>query len=109
MLRSACEPKQCGYALQTPIFLSLVTETHNFNLTNIFIAAHMVLKDPDTTSGDLATLVDVGGIFGAIAAGLVADLTKSSALTCAVWLVFSIPMVGCNNTQKSNIYNTESI
>jgi len=57
------------------------------------MTTHMVLKDPDTTSGDLATLVDVGGIFGAIAAGLVADLTKSSALTCAVWLVFSIPMM----------------
>ena len=53
----------------------------------------MTLKDPDATSGDLATLVDVGGIFGAIIAGLVADVTKSSALTCAVWLVFSISMV----------------
>ena len=51
------------------------------------------MEDPDATAGDLATLFDVGGIFGAIFAGFLADTTNSSAVTCAIMLILSIPLV----------------
>ncbi|XP_067928846.1 glucose-6-phosphate exchanger SLC37A2-like isoform X2 [Watersipora subatra] len=54
---------------------------------------HVTLDDPDSTAGLLSTLVDVGGIFGGIFAGSLADASKSSALTCSIMLVLSIPMM----------------
>ncbi|XP_008481754.1 glucose-6-phosphate exchanger SLC37A2-like [Diaphorina citri] len=44
-------------------------------------------------SGDLATVFDIGGILGGIAAGIMTDLTGKSATTCAVMLVLSVPML----------------
>lgn len=58
------------------------------------------MANPDSTAGDLATIVDVGGILGAIAAGFMSDASGSSALTCAVLLVLSVPSVSGNE----NVY-----
>ncbi|XP_076687360.1 major facilitator superfamily transporter 16 isoform X2 [Andrena cerasifolii] len=46
-----------------------------------------------TLSADLSTLFDVGGIAGAIAAGVLSDYTGMSALTCAVLFGFTVPML----------------
>lgn len=53
----------------------------------------MDVTDPDSMAGDLATIVDVGGILGAIAAGYISDTTGSSSITCAVLLILSVPSV----------------
>lgn len=55
-----------------------------------------------TLSADISTLFDVGGIMGAIAAGVLSDYTGKSALTCAVMLGFAVPMV--YNFFKLKIY-----
>ena len=47
----------------------------------------------DKASADLSTLLDAGGIFGGILAGYISDVTGMSAVTCAVALLLSIPMV----------------
>lgn len=47
-------------------------------------------------------MFDVGGIVGAIAAGVLSDYTGKSALTCAVMLGFAVPMV--YNFFKLKIY-----
>ncbi|XP_044017680.1 glucose-6-phosphate exchanger SLC37A2 isoform X2 [Aphidius gifuensis] len=44
-------------------------------------------------SADLSTLFDVGGIIGAIAAGLLSDYSGMSAVTCATMLIAAIPML----------------
>lgn len=44
-------------------------------------------------SADLSTLFDVGGIVGAIAAGVISDYTGMSACTCTGMLIFAVPMV----------------
>ncbi|XP_015432166.1 PREDICTED: sugar phosphate exchanger 2 isoform X2 [Dufourea novaeangliae] len=46
-----------------------------------------------TFSADLSTLFDVGGIAGAIAAGVLSDYTGMSALTCALMLGFAVPVL----------------
>jgi len=44
-------------------------------------------------SADLSTLFDVGGIIGAIAAGVLSDYSGMSALTCAVMFGLAFPVV----------------
>ena len=44
-----------------------------------------------TTSAILSILFDVGGIVGAIAAGVISDLSGMSAVTCTVMLAFACP------------------
>ncbi|OAD57796.1 Sugar phosphate exchanger 2, partial [Eufriesea mexicana] len=44
-------------------------------------------------SADLSTLFDVGGIIGAIAAGVLSDYSGMSALICAVMFGFAVPML----------------
>lgn len=44
-------------------------------------------------SADISILFDVGGIFGAIAAGMVSDYTGMSATTCTVMLFLAPPVV----------------
>lgn len=44
-------------------------------------------------SADLSTLFDVGGIIGAIAAGVISDYTGMSATTCVGLLALCAPMV----------------
>lgn len=44
-------------------------------------------------SADLSTMFDVGGIVGAIAAGVLSDYTGMSACTCAGMLIFAIPLL----------------
>lgn len=44
-------------------------------------------------SADLSTLFDVGGIAGAIAAGVLSDYSGMSAVTCAFMFLTAIPMV----------------
>ncbi|XP_057331397.1 glucose-6-phosphate exchanger SLC37A2 isoform X1 [Microplitis mediator] len=46
-----------------------------------------------TLSADLSTLFDVGGIAGAIAAGVLSDYSGMSAMTCASMLALAIPML----------------
>lgn len=46
-----------------------------------------------TLSADLSTLFDVGGIIGAIVAGVLSDYSGMSASTCAVMLALSCPTV----------------
>lgn len=44
-------------------------------------------------SADMATLFDVGGIVGAIVAGIASDKSEMPASTCAVMLILAAPMV----------------
>ncbi|XP_066965288.1 LOW QUALITY PROTEIN: glucose-6-phosphate exchanger SLC37A2-like [Macrobrachium rosenbergii] len=44
-------------------------------------------------SGNLSTLFDVGGIIGAITAGILRDRTGMPACTCAVMLIMAVPMM----------------
>lgn len=44
-------------------------------------------------SADLSTLFDVGGIIGAIAAGVLSDYSGMSALTCAAMFGLAFPAV----------------
>lgn len=44
-------------------------------------------------SADMATLFDVGGIVGAVVAGVASDRSEMPASTCAVMLILSAPMV----------------
>ena len=44
-------------------------------------------------SADVSILFDVGGIFGAIVAGMVSDLSGMSATTCSVMLFLAAPVV----------------
>lgn len=44
-------------------------------------------------SADLSTLFDVGGIVGAIAAGVISDTSGMSATTCVGMLFVAAPMV----------------
>lgn len=46
-----------------------------------------------TYSADLSTIFDVGGIVGAITAGVISDYTHMSATTCASMLFLAAPMV----------------
>uniref|UniRef100_A0A1B0F9I6 Sugar phosphate exchanger 3 n=1 Tax=Glossina morsitans morsitans TaxID=37546 RepID=A0A1B0F9I6_GLOMM len=46
-----------------------------------------------TLSADLSVVFDVGGIFGAIVAGLISDLTGMSATTCTVMLFLAAPVL----------------
>lgn len=46
-----------------------------------------------TLSADLSTLFDVGGIIGAIAAGVISDYSGMSATTCVGMLIAACPMV----------------
>lgn len=61
-------------------------------LTLIFSYFHTAKYSP-SESADLSTLFDVGGIAGAIAAGVLSDWSGMSAVTCAVMLVLAIPAV----------------
>lgn len=44
-------------------------------------------------SGDLSTVFDVGGILGAILAGVASDLTNMPAITCVGMLFAAAPTV----------------
>lgn len=46
-----------------------------------------------TLSADFSTLFDVGGIIGAILAGVVSDYSGMSATTCAFMFAAAAPMV----------------
>lgn len=46
-----------------------------------------------TLSADLSVLFDVGGIIGAIVAGVISDHTGMSATTCVGMLTLAGPMV----------------
>lgn len=46
-----------------------------------------------TLSADLSTLFDVGGIVGAIVAGVISDKSDMPATTCVGMLLLSAPMV----------------
>ncbi|KAK2580084.1 hypothetical protein KPH14_012365 [Odynerus spinipes] len=69
-------------------FAKLVSYTFLYWLP-LYIAASSTYSA--TLSADLSTLFDVGGILGAIAAGVFSDYSGMSALTCAVMLHLAIP------------------
>ncbi|XP_076643449.1 major facilitator superfamily transporter 16 isoform X1 [Halictus rubicundus] len=46
-----------------------------------------------TFSADISVLFDVGGIAGAIAAGILSDYSGMSAVTCAVMLALAVPVL----------------
>ncbi|XP_052804863.1 glucose-6-phosphate exchanger SLC37A2-like [Mya arenaria] len=52
-------------------------------------------------AGDLSTLMDVGGIFGGIIAGVVSDYTRGRATTCVVMLALGAPMMFIYNAYGS--------
>lgn len=54
-------------------------------------------------SARLSILFDVGGIFGAIAAGMITDYSGMSACTCASMLVVAVPIVSVRYRLK--MYN----
>lgn len=54
-----------------------------------------------TTSALLSILFDVGGIVGAIAAGVISDYSGMSALTCVAMFGLAFPTVSTKfNTKK---------
>ncbi|OXU23239.1 hypothetical protein TSAR_010883 [Trichomalopsis sarcophagae] len=69
-------------------FAKLVCYTFLFWLP-LYIAASTTYGP--TLSADLSTLFDVGGIIGAIVAGVLSDYSGMSALTCAVMLGLACP------------------
>jgi len=63
-------------------------------------------------SADLSTLFDVGGIIGAIAAGVLSDYSGMSALTCAVMFGLAFPVVSANfflDMPCSDLFVTKSL
>ena len=64
------------------------------NINYLFISGHY---GPEK-SADLATVFDVGGILGSIAAGAISDVTRGPGTTCAVMLTLAAPAVSlCGN------------
>lgn len=57
----------------------------------LYIASSTTYKP--TRSADISTAFDIGGIVGAILAGVLSDYTGMSALTCAVMLGLSVPVL----------------
>lgn len=62
-----------------------------------------------TTSANLSTLFDIGGIVGAIAAGILSDYSGMSALTCAIMFGFACPAVNMIFLANNNRVNSEMI
>lgn len=71
--------------------VSRSTEISSYNLKNNF--TYCVATMGATLSADMSTLFDVGGIAGAIIAGVVSDKTDMPAITCSFMLVLTAPMV----------------
>lgn len=72
------------------LFAKLVSYTFLYWLP-LYIAnvAHF---DPQK-AGDMSTLFDAGGIVGGILAGAISDYTGGRAITCAVMLILTAPML----------------
>ncbi|XP_022230114.1 glucose-6-phosphate exchanger SLC37A2 isoform X3 [Drosophila obscura] len=71
-------------------FTKLVSYTFMYWLP-LYIQSSSTLSP--TLSADLSTLFDVGGIFGAIAAGYISDLTGMSATICTGMLFIASPIL----------------
>lgn len=71
-------------------FSKLVSYTFLYWLP-LYIQATSKL-DPSTCA-DLSTVFDIGGMVGAIAAGLISDSTSMSATTCAIMLILAAPVL----------------
>lgn len=69
-------------------FAKLVSYTFLYWLP-LYIAASSTYSA--TVSANLSTLFDVGGILGAIAAGMLSDYSGMSALTCAFMFALAVP------------------
>lgn len=87
----------------TPIIISIKYNIPNNNSYTIIkknysvISFFQSLANYDAAlSADLSTLFDVGGIAGAIAAGILSDYSGMSALTCGFMFILAIPMVSNN-------------
>ncbi|XP_008326005.1 glucose-6-phosphate exchanger SLC37A1 isoform X1 [Cynoglossus semilaevis] len=99
LVKSELKPTAISFmgALQIPgviefslclLFAKLVSYTFLFWLPlYITKAAHLDAK----RAGDLSTLFDVGGIIGAVLAGVVSDKQGKRATTCAVMLLLAAP------------------
>lgn len=73
------------------MYSSLLTLTIDFFVLATLSAAH---------SADVSTLFDVGGIAGAIAAGIISDYSGMSATTCVGMLAVAAPMVSPTYTLR---------
>ncbi|XP_067631615.1 glucose-6-phosphate exchanger SLC37A2 isoform X2 [Eurosta solidaginis] len=71
-------------------FAKLVSYTFLYWLP-LYIQSSTTLSP--SVAADLSTLFDIGGIFGAIAAGTVSDHTAMPATTCLVLLVCAAPLL----------------
>ncbi|XP_076233533.1 major facilitator superfamily transporter 16 isoform X2 [Calliopsis andreniformis] len=80
-------PGVIEYSL-TLFFAKLVSYTFLYWLP-LYIAASTTYSA--TLSADLSVLFDVGGIAGAILAGILSDYSGMSAVTCAVMFGFAVP------------------
>ncbi|XP_031841766.1 major facilitator superfamily transporter 16 isoform X2 [Nomia melanderi] len=80
-------------------FAKLVSYTFLYWLP-LYIAASTTYSA--TLSADISTLFDVGGIAGAIAAGILSDYSGMSAVTCAVMFGFAVPVLFIYDTIGSS-------
>ncbi|XP_015588754.1 glucose-6-phosphate exchanger SLC37A2 isoform X2 [Cephus cinctus] len=71
-------------------FAKLVSYTFLYWLPLYIVSS---TKYSASLSADLSTLFDVGGIAGAVIAGVFSDYCGMSALTCAVMLFLAVPML----------------
>ncbi|XP_043472889.1 glucose-6-phosphate exchanger SLC37A2 isoform X1 [Leptopilina heterotoma] len=69
-------------------FAKLVSYTFLYWLP-LYIAASSTYNAKE--SANISTVFDIGGVFGAIAAGMLSDYSGMSALTCAVMLALAVP------------------
>ena len=80
--------------------------SNSFILNVILLVILLTAKtETPTSSAELSTWFDVGGIVGAIVAGSVSDYFGKSACTCAAMLTLAVPTVSGILTQIYIIVN----
>ncbi|XP_065368309.1 glucose-6-phosphate exchanger SLC37A2 [Calliphora vicina] len=89
LIDALCIPGVVEFSLCL-FFSKLVSYTFMYWLP-LYIQSSSTLSP--TLSADLSILFDVGGIFGAIVAGMVSDLSGMSATTCSVMLFLAAPVL----------------
>ncbi|KAG5885444.1 hypothetical protein JTB14_020778 [Gonioctena quinquepunctata] len=88
-LKACCIPGVIEYSLAL-FFSKLVSYTFLYWLP-LYVNSSTTMSA--TLSADFSTLFDVGGIAGAIIAGVLNDKTEMPASTCALMLILAAPMM----------------
>ncbi|XP_023015185.1 major Facilitator Superfamily Transporter 16 isoform X2 [Leptinotarsa decemlineata] len=88
-LKACCIPGVLEYSLAL-FFSKLVSYTFLYWLP-LYVNASTTMGA--TLSADMSTLFDVGGIAGAIIAGVITDKSDMPASTCAFMLILAAPMM----------------